>query len=63
MPEDRSSDIRLDKDDSSVCRSKELFRHLFEQGGFHVLLEQAQQDWPDYMIPVTMWALVPCRES
>jgi len=47
--------------DGSVTRSRELMERIFKKAGLKIDLERAQAPWPDTMLPVRMWALVPCQ--
>ena len=53
----------VDNSDSSVSRSLDYMRLLFEMSGLKVLLEARQTDFPEELYPVIMLALVDARES
>ena len=53
----------VDKDDSSVTRSDELMRAIFEKAGLEILLSATQSNFPDEMLPVITYALVPKRSA
>ncbi|CAE8610479.1 unnamed protein product [Polarella glacialis] len=53
------ADLLKDEDDSSVTRSNRLMRHIFEQAGLEIILEEEQTDFPAGMYPVMMYALAP----
>lgn len=47
----------VDKRDASLTRSDSQFRQLFDKAGFTVCQSAQQQDWPDSLLPVMMYAL------
>ena len=49
----------VDKDDSSVTRSDELMRAIFENAGLDIILSTKQSNFPEEMLPVITYALVP----
>eukprot|EP00933_Yihiella_yeosuensis_P018099 TRINITY_DN14996_c0_g2_i1.p1 TRINITY_DN14996_c0_g2~~TRINITY_DN14996_c0_g2_i1.p1 ORF type:complete len:292 (-),score=44.56 TRINITY_DN14996_c0_g2_i1:39-914(-) len=52
-------DLLKDEADSSVSRSTELMRHIFQQADLELLLEKPQVDFPEGMYPVMMYVLRP----
>lgn len=58
-PKHHGRDFLLDKEDSSLTRSKPYMQHIFKEAGLRVFLEEAQQDWHPSMLPVAMYALEP----
>lgn len=42
----------VDHRDSSLCRSDAELRNRFAEGGFGLVAQQQQQDWPDSLLPV-----------
>jgi protein N-terminal methyltransferase len=48
----------VDREDSSVIRSQELWRELFAQAGLTIIKEEVQPNWPDDMHEVRMYALI-----
>lgn len=49
----------VDLDDSSVTRSDAYFRKLFDMAGLRVEHAQQQAAWPEDLLPVWMYCLVP----
>ena len=47
----------VDHVDSCLTRSKEYYSRLFELSGLRVVREEVQQDFPDELLDVYMWAL------
>ena len=47
----------VDKEDSSVARHTEYIRILLHLAGLNIILEQRQTDFPEELLPVTMFAL------
>eukprot|EP00928_Gymnodinium_smaydae_P033972 TRINITY_DN24188_c0_g2_i1.p1 TRINITY_DN24188_c0_g2~~TRINITY_DN24188_c0_g2_i1.p1 ORF type:complete len:674 (+),score=160.11 TRINITY_DN24188_c0_g2_i1:65-2023(+) len=45
------------KEDASLTRSDAHFRRLFSEAGLELRSEQLQQEWPDNLLPVMMYAL------
>ena len=48
----------VDKLDCSVIRSNLLWKKLFAEAGLRVVKEEKQQDWPQDMFDIRMYALV-----
>lgn len=55
-----SDEIDIDKQDSSVTRSKSHYLKAFEKTGFKCIKEEKQYNMPDGLYPVFMFALKPC---
>jgi len=53
----------VDRADSSITRNSDYSRVLFEMAGVDVLLEVRQQDFPDDLNPINMFALVAKASS
>lgn len=49
--------FNFDNDDSSVVRAPAYMRLLFHLAGLNIVLEQVQQDFPEELCPVHMFAL------
>lgn len=47
----------VDKDDSSLTRSEAHYAAIFRAAGVRILREVAQQEWPEDLFPVKMYAL------
>jgi protein N-terminal methyltransferase len=47
----------VDKDDSSLTRSDEYYKAIFEAAGVKLIKEAFQQEWPVDLFPVKMYAL------
>lgn len=52
----------FDETDSSVTRSDEKFRQLFQQAGFKLIASDVQKGLPKELYPVRMYCLKPIRE-
>ena len=59
MGEGSADAFLMDTEDSSLTRSLEYYRCVFQQSGLTVVLEVQQDadDWPEGLLPVYMWAL------
>ena len=53
----------VDKDDSSVNRSRIYMHTLFVLAGLNVILELQQRDFPEELYPVWMFALVAAPDD
>ena len=49
----------VDKEDSSIARHTEYIRILLRLAGLNILMEQRQTDFPEELLPVTMFAIAP----
>jgi protein N-terminal methyltransferase len=47
----------VDKEDFSVTRSTPLFKSLFQKAGVDVVMEETQENWPNDLFGVRMYAL------
>jgi protein N-terminal methyltransferase len=63
VKENLSTDIHLndiyDEEDSSVTRSDEKFRSLFQQAGLKIVATEQQKGMPKELFPVRIYALKP----
>ena len=48
----------VDRRDSSLCRSDAALQRIFAAAGLQLLAKQAQQDWPETMLPVSWSNLI-----
>jgi protein N-terminal methyltransferase len=48
----------VDKEDYSVTRSEVMYRGLIERAGLRIVKEQRQDDWPESLFSVKMYAMV-----
>lgn len=51
--------FHVDRDDSSITRSDNLFKQLFDQAGLVLMREMVQLKFPKECFPVKMYALKP----
>merc|ERR1712216_616773 len=63
LDEDEAADLVKDDDDSSVTRSTRLMLHIFREAGLDIFQEQRQQEFPEGMLAVMMYALRPSQET
>ena len=49
----------VDKEDSSIARHTEYIRILLRLAGLNIVMEQRQTDFPEELLPVTMFAIAP----
>jgi protein N-terminal methyltransferase len=49
----------VDKEDSSIARHLEYIRILIRLAGLNIVMEQVQKDFPEELLPVTMFAIAP----
>jgi len=61
--EENGTNILKDEEDSSVTRSMPLMLHIFQQAGMEVFLQERQQEFPDGMFRVMMFAMRPLAPS
>ena len=47
----------VDKEDFSVTRSVELYKILFQKAGLKIIKEETQNDWPEDLFGVRMYAI------
>lgn len=47
----------VDKDDFSVTRSVELYKKIFAEAGVEVVKEETQENWPNELFGLRMYAL------
>lgn len=47
------------KDDFSVTRNEKMLKHYFALTGLRLVHEQLQREWPEDLLKVKMFALVP----
>ena len=52
-------DFLVDKDDSSLTRSKAYMERIFEKAGMVIVRDTRQKNFPEDMFPVWTWALQP----
>ncbi|EDO17202.1 hypothetical protein Kpol_1035p14 [Vanderwaltozyma polyspora DSM 70294] len=58
-----TNDHDFDPDDSSVTRSDNKFKELFEQSGLKLIATDRQKGLPQELYPVRMYALKPLQEQ
>ena len=58
-----SSELEIDKEDSSVTRPHEDLLKAFEKSGFKCIKEERQYNMPDGLYPIYMFALKPCDNT
>lgn len=51
--------FELDPEDSSITRCEAYYKLLFQKAKWKIVFEMEQQDFPDELMPVKMYALVP----
>jgi len=54
-----TNNLEIDKEDSSVTRSKKILQSLFEKADLICIKEQQQTKFPHGLYPVYMFALRP----
>ena len=47
----------FDEADSSMVRSRRHFEELIEEGGFGILSHEYQEEFPEELYKVSIWAL------
>jgi len=55
------NEFDVDDVDSSMTRSDELFKDIFQRSGLELVKEATQKDFPTSLYPVKMYALKPIK--
>ncbi|EKG09726.1 hypothetical protein MPH_13158, partial [Macrophomina phaseolina MS6] len=63
MSTDLNGDDIFDEEDSSVTRTDEKFRKLFESAGLDIVLTEVQRGFPKVLYPVRIYALRPGKRK
>jgi len=52
-----TKEFLLDREDTAVTRSAEMYKQLFAKSGLNIIHEMPQKNFPKLLLPVTMYAL------